>query len=126
VLRIIRADRGGARLWHGRKGSGTIAVYDLGGGTAPTSRCSRWRRRVESIDQRRHVLGGEDFDKKIIDYLADEFKGAGHRPAQRQLALQRPKERRKAKVELSASVQTESTLPFITADQNGPKHSTSS
>src|SRR5439155_26756586 len=71
-------------------------------------------------------LGGEDFDKKIIDYLADEFKKEqGIDLRNDKLALQRLKEAaEKAKIELSSSVQTDVNLPFITADQNGPKHLT--
>ena len=69
-------------------------------------------------------LGGEDFDKKIIDYLADEFrKEQGIDLRQDRLALQRLKEAaEKAKIELSSSMQTEVNLPFITADASGPKH----
>src|SRR5205807_6516702 len=69
-------------------------------------------------------LGGQDFDKKIIDYLADEFKKEqGIDLRSDKLALQRLKEAaEKAKIELSSSVQTDVNLPFITADQNGPKH----
>ena len=69
-------------------------------------------------------LGGEDFDKKIIDYLADEFKKEqGIDLRADKLALQRLKEAaEKAKIELSSSMQTEVNLPFITADASGPKH----
>src|SRR5207248_6881022 len=69
-------------------------------------------------------LGGEDFDKRIIDYLADEFKKEqGIDLRSDKLALQRLKEAaEKAKIELSSSTQTEVNLPFITADQTGPKH----
>ena len=69
-------------------------------------------------------LGGEDFDQRIIDYLADEFKKEQSIDLRNdQMALQRLKEAaEKAKIELSASTQTEVNLPFITADQNGPKH----
>jgi molecular chaperone DnaK len=107
-----------------KKGS-TIAVYDLGGGTFDVS--------VLEIDDGVFevkatngdtFLGGEDFDKRIIDFLADEFKKEqGIDLRNDKLALQRLKEAaEKAKIELSNSLQTDVNLPFITADQNGPKH----
>src|ERR1700735_3156399 len=126
VLRIINEPTAAA-LAYGmeRKGSGTIAVYDLGGGTFDISvlEIGDGVFQVESTN-RDTFLGGEDFDKKIIDYLADEFKKEqGIDLRSDKLALQRLKEAaEKAKVELSSSVQTEVNLPFITADQNGPKH----
>src|ERR1700691_1319710 len=126
VLRIINEPTAAA-LAYGmeRKGSGTIAVYDLGGGTFDVSvlEIGDGVFEVESTNGDT-FLGGEDFDKKIIDYLADEFKKEqGIDLRGDKLALQRLKEAaEKAKVELSASVQTEVNLPFITADQNGPKH----
>ncbi|HTZ35052.1 MAG TPA: molecular chaperone DnaK, partial [Stellaceae bacterium] len=108
-----------------RKGSGTIAVYDLGGGTFDISILEIGDGVFEVKSTNGDTfLGGEDFDKKIIDYLADEFKKEqGIDLRNDRLALQRLKEAaEKAKVELSSSMQTEVNLPFITADQNGPKH----
>jgi molecular chaperone DnaK len=126
VLRIINEPTAAA-LAYGmeRKGSGTIAVYDLGGGTFDISVLEIGDGVFEVKSTNGDTfLGGEDFDKKIIDYLADEFKKEqGIDLRGDKLALQRLKEAaEKAKVELSSSVQTEVNLPFITADQNGPKH----
>jgi molecular chaperone DnaK len=126
VLRIINEPTAAA-LAYGmeRKGSGTIAVYDLGGGTFDISVLEIGDGVFEVKSTNGDTfLGGEDFDKKIIDYLADEFKKEqGIDLRSDKLALQRLKEAaEKAKVELSSSVQTEVNLPFITADQNGPKH----
>jgi molecular chaperone DnaK len=126
VLRIINEPTAAA-LAYGmeRKGSGTIAVYDLGGGTFDVSILEIGDGLFEVKSTNGDTfLGGEDFDKKIIDYLADEFKKEqGIDLRNDKLALQRLKEAaEKAKVELSSSVQTEVNLPFITADQNGPKH----
>src|ERR1700681_3658999 len=126
VLRIINEPTAAA-LAYGmeRKGTGTIAVYDLGGGTFDISVLEIGDGVFEVKSTNGDTfLGGEDFDKKIIDYLADEFKKEqGLDLRNDKLALQRLKEAaEKAKVELSSSVQTEVTLPFITADQNGPKH----
>jgi molecular chaperone DnaK len=126
VLRIINEPTAAA-LAYGmeRKGSGTIAVYDLGGGTFDISVLEIGDGVFEVKSTNGDTfLGGEDFDKKIIDYLADEFKkDQGIDLRGDKLALQRLKEAaEKAKVELSSSVQTEVNLPFITADQNGPKH----
>jgi molecular chaperone DnaK len=126
VLRIINEPTAAA-LAYGmeRKGSGTIAVYDLGGGTFDISVLEIGDGVFEVKSTNGDTfLGGEDFDKKIIDYLADEFKKEqGIDLRNDRLALQRLKEAaEKAKVELSSSVQTEVNLPFITADQNGPKH----
>src|SRR6202040_1740744 len=126
VLRIINEPTAAA-LAYGmeRKGSGTIAVYDLGGGTFDISvlEIGDGVFEVKSTNGAT-FLGGEDFDKKIIDYLADEFKKEqGIDLRSDRLALQRLKEAaEKAKVELSSSMQTEVNLPFITADQTGPKH----
>src|SRR6266403_1219046 len=126
VLRIINEPTAAA-LAYGleKKGSGTIAVYDLGGGTFDISILDI----AEGVFEVKSTngdtfLGGEDFDKKIIDYLADEFrKEQGIDLRKDRLALQRLKEAaEKAKIELSGSMQTEVNLPFITADQNGPKH----
>src|SRR3979411_2839731 len=126
VLRIINEPTAAA-LAYGmeKKGTGTIAVYDLGGGTFDISVLEIGDGVFEVKSTNGDTfLGGEDFDKKIIDYLADEFrKEQGIDLRNDKLALQRLKEAaEKAKVELSSSVQTEVNLPFITADQNGPKH----
>src|SRR5437870_4041456 len=128
VLRIINEPTAAA-LAYGmeRKGTGTIAVYDLGGGTFDISVLEIGDGVFEVKSTNGDTfLGGEDFDKKIIDYLADEFKKEqGIDLRNDRLALQRLKEAaEKAKIELSSSVQTEVNLPFITADQNGPKHLT--
>jgi molecular chaperone DnaK len=112
-----------------KKGDAKIVVYDLGGGTFDVSVIE-----IAVIDGEHQFevlstngdtfLGGEDFDLRVIDYLADEFKKTNgvdlhHDP----LALQRLKEAaEKAKIELSSSQQTEINLPYITADQTGPKH----
>jgi len=126
VLRIINEPTAAA-LAYGmeRKGSGTIAVYDLGGGTFDISVLEIGDGVFEVKSTNGDTfLGGEDFDKKIIDYLADEFrKEQGIDLRNDRLALQRLKEAaEKAKIELSSSVQTDVNLPFITADQHGPKH----
>jgi molecular chaperone DnaK len=126
VLRIINEPTAAA-LAYGmeKKGSGTIAVYDLGGGTFDISILEIGDGVFEVKSTNGDTfLGGEDFDKKIIDYLADEFKKEqGIDLRNDKLALQRLKEAaEKAKIELSSSVQTDVNLPFITADQNGPKH----
>ncbi len=128
VLRIINEPTAAA-LAYGmeRKGNGTIAVYDLGGGTFDISILEIGDGVFEVKSTNGDTfLGGEDFDKKIIDYLADEFKkeqGQGIDLRSDKLALQRLKEAaEKAKIELSSAMQTEVNLPFITADQTGPKH----
>src|SRR5881398_1751971 len=126
VLRIINEPTAAA-LAYGmeKKGAGTIAVYDLGGGTFDISILEIGDGVFEVKSTNGDTfLGGEDFDKKIIDYLADEFKKEqGIDLRSDKLALQRLKEAaEKAKIELSSSVQTDVNLPFITADQNGPKH----
>jgi len=126
VLRIINEPTAAA-LAYGmeKKGAGTIAVYDLGGGTFDISVLEIGDGVFEVKSTNGDTfLGGEDFDKKIIDYLADEFKKEqGIDLRNDRLALQRLKEAaEKAKIELSSSVQTEVNLPFITADQHGPKH----
>ncbi|MDH3370937.1 MAG: molecular chaperone DnaK, partial [Gammaproteobacteria bacterium] len=112
-----------------KPGDSKIAVYDLGGGTFDISIIE-----IAEVDKEHQFevlstngdtfLGGEDFDKRIIDYLADEFKKDNgvdlHKDA---LALQRLKDAaEKAKIELSSSQQTEVNLPYITADASGPKH----
>lgn len=126
VLRIINEPTAAA-LAYGldRKGSGTIAVYDLGGGTFDVSILEIGDGVFEVKSTNGDTfLGGEDFDQRIIEYLADEFKkDQGIDLKTDRLALQRLKEAaEKAKIELSSSVQTEVNLPFITADQTGPKH----
>src|SRR5438477_234792 len=128
VLRIINEPTAAA-LAYGmeKKGTGTIAVYDLGGGTFDISVLEIGDGVFEVKSTNGDTfLGGEDFDKKIIDYLADEFKKEqGIDLRNDKLALQRLKEAaEKAKIELSSSVQTDVNLPFITADQHGPKHLT--
>ncbi|MFQ5938597.1 MAG: molecular chaperone DnaK [Alphaproteobacteria bacterium] len=126
VLRIINEPTAAA-LAYGleRKGSGTIAVYDLGGGTFDISILEIGDGVFEVKSTNGDTfLGGEDFDKRIVDYLAGEFKKEQAIDLRKdRLALQRLKEAaEKAKVELSSAVQTEVNLPFITADQAGPKH----
>src|SRR6202035_1373891 len=126
VLRIINEPTAAA-LAYGmeKKGTGTIAVYDLGGGTFDISVLEIGDGVFEVKSTNGDTfLGGEDFDKKIIDYLADEFKKEqGIDLRNDRLALQRLKEAaEKAKIELSSSMQTDVNLPFITADQHGPKH----
>ncbi len=108
-----------------KKKTGTIAVYDLGGGTFDVSVLEIGDGVFEVKSTNGDTfLGGEDFDKEIIDYLASEFKKEqGIDLRQDRLALQRLKEAaEKAKIELSSAVQTEVNLPFITADASGPKH----
>ncbi|MEI6984983.1 MAG: molecular chaperone DnaK [Rhodospirillaceae bacterium] len=126
VLRIINEPTAAA-LAYGmeKKGAGIIAVYDLGGGTFDISVLEIGDGVFEVKSTNGDTfLGGEDFDAKIIDYLADEFhKDQGIDLRRDKLALQRLKEAaEKAKVELSSATQTEVNLPFITADQTGPKH----
>ena len=126
VLRIVNEPTAAA-LAYGldKKESGVIAVYDLGGGTFDVSvlEIGDGVFEVKSTNGDTH-LGGEDFDSRIIEYLAEEFqKDQGIDLRQDKLALQRLKEAaEKAKIELSSTTQTEVNLPFITADQNGPKH----
>src|SRR5262250_1283165 len=126
VLRIINEPTAAA-LAYGleKKGSGTIAVYDLGGGTFDISVLEIGDGVFEVKSTNGDTfLGGEDFDKRVIDYLADEFKKEqGIDLRSDRLALQRLKEAaEKAKIELSSAMQTEVNLPFITANQSGPKH----
>ncbi len=126
VLRIINEPTAAA-LAYGldKKTAGTIAVYDLGGGTFDISVLEIGDGVFEVKSTNGDTfLGGEDFDARIIDYLADEFKKEqGIDLRQDKLALQRLKEAaEKAKIELSSSMQTEVNLPFITADASGPKH----
>ncbi|MEQ9136093.1 MAG: molecular chaperone DnaK [Thalassobaculum sp.] len=126
VLRIINEPTAAA-LAYGldKKQSGTIVVYDLGGGTFDVSVLEIGDGVFEVKSTNGDTfLGGEDFDQRVIDYLADEFKkDNGIDLRKDKLALQRLKEAaEKAKIELSSSIQTEVNLPFITADQSGPKH----
>jgi molecular chaperone DnaK len=126
VLRIINEPTAAALAYGLDKNeSGTIVVYDLGGGTFDVSVLEIGDGVFEVKSTNGDTfLGGEDFDQCIIDYLADEFKKEQAVDLREdRLALQRLKEgAEKAKVELSSSVQTEVNLPFITADQTGPKH----
>jgi len=126
VLRIINEPTAAA-LAYGmdKKQSGTIAVYDLGGGTFDVSVLEIGDGVFEVKSTNGDTfLGGEDFDQRVIDYLADEFKREnGIDLRGDKLALQRLKEAaEKAKIELSSAKQTEINLPFITADASGPKH----
>jgi len=130
VKRIINEPTAAA-LAYGldKKGDKKIAVYDLGGGTFDVSIIE-----VANVDGEHQFevhathgdtfLGGEDFDFKVIDHIADEFqKEQGVDLRQDKLALQRLKEAaEKAKIELSSTQQTEVNLPYVTADQSGPKH----
>ncbi len=126
VLRIINEPTAAA-LAYGldKKTTGTIAVYDLGGGTFDVSVLEIGDGVFEVKSTNGDTfLGGEDFDQRVIDYLADEFKkDNGIDLRGDKLALQRMKEAgEKAKIELSSAKQTEINLPFITADASGPKH----
>jgi len=126
VLRIINEPTAAA-LAYGmdKKSAGTIAVYDLGGGTFDISVLEIGDGVFEVKSTNGDTfLGGEDFDARVIDYLADEFKrDQGIDLRGDKLALQRLKEAaEKAKIELSSSKETEINLPFITADASGPKH----
>jgi molecular chaperone DnaK len=128
VLRIINEPTA-ASLAYGldKKKEEKIAVYDLGGGTFDISvlELGEGVFEVKSTNGDTH-LGGDDFDQRIINWLADEFRREqGIDLRQDRMALQRLKEAaEKAKKELSSSMQTEINLPFITADQSGPKHLT--
>jgi len=126
VLRIINEPTAAALAYGLDKNeNGTIVVYDLGGGTFDVSVLEIGDGVFEVKSTNGDTfLGGEDFDQCIIDYLADEFKKEqGVDLREDRLALQRLKEgAEKAKVELSSTMQTEVNLPFITADQSGPKH----
>ena len=128
-----RADRGRARLRPGQDGKKDekIAVYDLGGGTFDISIIEiadvEGEKQFEVLSTNGDTfLGGEDFDQRLIDYIVGEFKkDQGVDLSKDVLALQRLKESaEKAKIELSSSQQTEINLPYITADQTGPKHLT--
>ncbi len=128
VLRIINEPTAAAMAYGLEKHEGhTIAVYDLGGGTFDVSVLEIgdgvFEVKSTSGDT---FLGGEDFDLRVVEYLADEFKKeSGIDLRGDKLALQRLREAaEKAKIELSTATQTEVNLPFITADQSGPKHLT--
>ncbi|SDR63481.1 molecular chaperone DnaK [Rhizobiales bacterium GAS113] len=126
VLRIINEPTAAA-LAYGleKRRSGKIAVYDLGGGTFDISILEVGEGVFEVKSTNGDTfLGGEDFDKRIMDFLADEFrKEQGIDLRKDRLALQRLKDAaEKAKIELSSASQTDVNLPFITADQHGPKH----
>jgi molecular chaperone DnaK len=128
VLRIINEPTAAA-LAYGmdKKQAGTIAVYDLGGGTFDISVLEIGDGVFEVKSTNGDTfLGGEDFDQKVVNYIADEFKKEnGIDLRTDRLALQRLKEAaEKAKIELSSAMQTEVNLPFITADATGPKHLT--
>jgi molecular chaperone DnaK len=128
VLRIINEPTAAA-LAYGldKQKQGTIAVYDLGGGTFDISILEIGDGVFEVKSTNGDTfLGGEDFDMRLVNYLADEFqKEQGIDLRKDKLALQRLKEAsEKAKIELSSATQTEINLPFITADKNGPKHMT--
>lgn len=126
VKRIINEPTAAA-LAYGldKKDGGTVVVYDLGGGTFDVSVLEIGDGVFEVKSTNGDTfLGGEDFDKQIIDYLAEEFKKEQQIDLRKdRLALQRLKEAaEKAKIELSSSMQTDVNLPFITADASGPKH----
>jgi molecular chaperone DnaK len=128
VLRIINEPTAAALAYGLEKKEGkTIAVYDLGGGTFDISILEIGDGVFEVKSTNGDTfLGGEDFDMRIVDYLANEFKKeSGIDLRSDKLALQRLKEAaEKAKIELSSTTQTELNLPFITADKSGPKHLT--
>ncbi len=126
VLRIINEPTAAA-LAYGldKKSTGTIAVYDLGGGTFDVSILEIGDGVFEVKSTNGDTfLGGEDFDMRLVEYLAEEFKKEqGIDLKKDKLALQRLKEAaEKAKIELSSAAQTEINLPYITADASGPKH----
>ncbi len=128
VLRIINEPTAAA-LAYGldKKGSGTIAVYDLGGGTFDVSILEIGDGVFEVKSTNGDTfLGGEDFDNRLVEYFAEEFKKENGIDLKKdKLALQRLKEAaEKAKIELSSASQTDINLPYITADATGPKHLT--
>jgi len=128
VMRIINEPTAAA-LAYGldKKKSGTIAVYDLGGGTFDVSILEIGDGVFEVKSTNGDTfLGGEDFDMRLVEYLSSEFKKEqGIDLTRDKLALQRLKEAaEKAKIELSSATQTEINLPYITADASGPKHLT--
>src|SRR6202047_4805124 len=126
VLRIVNEPTA-ASLAYGldKKADEQIAVYDLGGGTFDISilEIGQGVFEVKATNGDTH-LGGDDFDQRVIDWIADEFKKENRIDLrQDRMALQRLKEAaEKAKIELSSTLQTEVTLPFVTADATGPKH----
>ena len=126
VLRIINEPTAAALAYGLEKQDGkTIAVYDLGGGTFDISILEIGDGVFEvKATNGDTFLGGEDFDNKLLNFLSEDFKKAeGIDLTKDKLALQRLKEAaEKAKIELSSAATTEVNLPFITADQNGPKH----
>src|SRR3984885_1368323 len=126
VLRIINEPTAAALAYGLDKNkTGTVAIYDLGGGTFDVSVLEIGDGVFEVKSTNGDTfLGGEDFDTRVMDFLCDEFKREqGIDLRNDRLALQRLKEAaEKAKIELSSSMQTEVNLPFITADQSGPKH----
>ena len=126
VLRIINEPTAAALAYGLEKQDGkTIAVYDLGGGTFDISILEIGDGVFEvKATNGDTFLGGEDFDNKLLNFLAEDFRKAeGIDLTKDKLALQRLKEgAEKAKIELSSAASTEVNLPFITADQNGPKH----
>ena len=126
VLRIINEPTAAALAYGLDKNEqGIIVVYDLGGGTFDVSALEIGDGVFEVKSTNGDTfLGGEDFDNRIMDYLADEFKKENSVDLREdKLALQRLKEAaEKAKIELSSTTQTEVNLPFITADASGPKH----
>ncbi|HEY0440250.1 MAG TPA: Hsp70 family protein, partial [Xanthobacteraceae bacterium] len=126
VMRLVNEPTAAA-LAYGldKKGTGKIAVYDLGGGTFDISILEVGDGVFEVKSTNGDTfLGGEDFDKRVMDYLAEEFKKENGIDLRKdRLALQRLKDAaEKAKIELSSATETDVNLPFITADQNGPKH----
>ncbi len=126
VVRIINEPTAAALAYgFDKKKSGTVAVYDLGGGTFDISILEIGDGVFEVKSTNGDTfLGGEDFDQRLVDYIADEFKKEhGIDLRSDRLALQRLREAaEKAKIELSTTMQTEVNLPFITADASGPKH----
>jgi len=126
VERIINEPTAAALAYgFDKKKDGLVAVYDLGGGTFDVSILEIGDNVIEVKSTNGDTtLGGDDFDRQIIDYLIDEFKKEnGVDLGNDKMALQRLREgAEKAKIELSSSLETEINLPFITADQNGPKH----
>ncbi|MBZ0217440.1 MAG: molecular chaperone DnaK [Fimbriimonadaceae bacterium] len=128
VLRIINEPTAAALSYGMDKNDGkTIAVYDLGGGTFDVSILEIGDGVFEVKSTNGDTfLGGEDFDMRLVSYLADEFKKENSIDLRKdKIALQRLKEAaEKAKIELSSATQTEINLPFITADKDGPKHMT--
>jgi molecular chaperone DnaK len=126
VLRIINEPTAAALAYGAdKKKEGTIAVYDLGGGTFDISilEIGEGTFQVKSTSGNTH-LGGDDFDQRVIEWLCDEFKrDQGINLKNDPMAMQRLKEAaERAKIELSTVAQTEISLPFVTADASGPKH----